>query len=109
MRRMRRELRAKLAWCLAQEGAFSQGDFQRECEVHQTAAGKLFWRLQRLGLLQMTPVSGRRDLKQLWQVCDRPRAELLLQGPPLPRYQSSRPAIRPLINSVWSLAACKKR
>lgn len=103
---MRSELRAKLAWCLAQPGPFTQGDMQLDFGVHQTTTGKLFWRLEKLGLLKMTPVAGSRNLKQLWQVADRDHAESLLAGRPVPAYVPRRkPAKKAkLINSVWSLA-----
>lgn len=104
---MRSELRGKLAWCLAQPGPFTQGDMQLDFGVHQTTTGKLFWRLEKLGLLRMTPVVGSRNLKQLWQVANRDHAEALLAGRPVlpyvPRRKPARKA-KPLVNSVWSLA-----
>jgi hypothetical protein len=103
---MRSEMRSKLAWCLAQPGTFTQGDMQLDFDVHQTTTGKLFWRLEKLGLLRMTPVVGSRNVKQLWQVADRDRAEAILAGRTTVDFVPRRTAkkAKPLINSVWSLA-----
>lgn len=103
---MRSEMRSKLAWCLDQPGTFTQGDMQLDFRVHQTTTGKLFWRLEKLGLLSMTPVVGRRDVRQLWQVADRARANAILAGRTTVDYVPRRTAkkAKPLINSVWSLA-----
>jgi hypothetical protein len=103
---MRSEMRSKLAWCLAQPGTFTQGDMQLDFDVHQTTTGKLFWRFEALGLLRMTPVVGSRNVKQLWQVADRDRAEAILAGRSTVDYVPRRAIKKPkkLINSVWSLA-----
>jgi hypothetical protein len=103
---MRSEMRSKLAWCLAQPGTFTQGDMQLDFDVHQTTTGKLFWRFEKLGLLKMTPVVGSRNVRQLWQVADRDRAESILAGRATVDYVPRRkPAKKAkLINSVWSLA-----
>jgi len=103
---MRSEMRSKLAWCLAQPGTFTQGDMQLDFDVHQTTTGKLFWRFEALGLLRMTPVVGSRNVRQLWQVADRDRAEAILAGRTTVDFVPRRTAkkAKPLINSVWSLA-----
>lgn len=106
---MRSEMRSKLRWCLAQPGPFTQGDMQFDFGVHQTTTGKLFWRFEALGLLRMTPVLGSRNVKQLWEVADRDRAEAILAGRTTVDYVPRRKVAKPkqpkkVINSVWSLA-----